>query len=315
MTNEKPRVSVGLPVYNGEEFLAEAIDSILAQTFQDFELIICDNASTDSTAEICRSHAAIDKRIRYYRNEQNIGAAPNFNRVFELSKGEYFKWMAHDDVCRSRCLEKCVDALDKNSELVMAYPKAIRIDEKGKTYPGRGFRLDGDSPKPHQRFGNAISPAHGCFAIFAVIRSCILAKTPLIASYLGSDRVLLAELFLHGPALEIPEELAYHRDHQARSIRAFPSEQLRLAWFDPKAASRWVFPSWRKLGEYYRAVGRSPLGWSNRMRCHVQLVRWVTRYWKALLRDLDFLTERPLIAKSSNSGRAVTPKDEFSNKS
>lgn len=83
----EPRVSIGLPVYNGEVFLAETLNSILSQTFQDFELIICDNASTDQTQEICRKFARQDERIRYYRNEANLGAAKNFNRVFSLARG------------------------------------------------------------------------------------------------------------------------------------------------------------------------------------------------------------------------------------
>src|SRR5688572_10868700 len=97
MPEKNPRVSIGLPVYNGENYLAEAIDSILAQTFEDFELIISDNASTDRTQEICEAYAAKDGRIRYYRSEVNKGSAWNFNRVFELARGEYFKWAAHDD--------------------------------------------------------------------------------------------------------------------------------------------------------------------------------------------------------------------------
>jgi glycosyltransferase involved in cell wall biosynthesis len=94
MTSKIPRVSIGLPVFNGEKYLAEALDSILSQTYRDFKLIISDNASTDRTEQICREYAAKDRRIRYYRNEKNIGAPKNFNRVFELSSGKYFRWDA-----------------------------------------------------------------------------------------------------------------------------------------------------------------------------------------------------------------------------
>jgi glycosyltransferase involved in cell wall biosynthesis len=81
VSNNKPRVSIGLPVYNGERFLKEALDSLLAQIYTDFELIISDNASTDQIESICRTYAASDRRIRYYRNKENVGAAHNFNRV------------------------------------------------------------------------------------------------------------------------------------------------------------------------------------------------------------------------------------------
>src|SRR4051794_3298661 len=93
-----PKLSIGLPVYNGENFLAHAVDSILAQDFRDFELIISDNASTDRTAEICRGYAESDPRVRYVRFETNQGGSRNFCYVFELARGEYFKWAAHDDV-------------------------------------------------------------------------------------------------------------------------------------------------------------------------------------------------------------------------
>ena len=112
MLNNKPRVSIGMPVFNGENYLAEALDSLLTQTFSDFELIISDNASTDKTEEICRAYAVRDQRIRYFRNQENLGASRNYNRVFELSSGEYFKWAAHDDLCAPEFLGRCVDVLD-----------------------------------------------------------------------------------------------------------------------------------------------------------------------------------------------------------
>src|ERR1051326_2036095 len=112
MSNQKPRVSIGLPVYNGQQFLEEAINSLLAQTYSDFELIISDNASTDATEQICRAHAAADPRIRYYRNDKNRGPVWNLNRVFELARGELFKWAAHDDVCAPTLVERCVEVLE-----------------------------------------------------------------------------------------------------------------------------------------------------------------------------------------------------------
>src|SRR5262245_45018612 len=98
MANATPRVSIGLPIFNGEKYVAQAFDSILAQTYADFELIISDNASTDQTEAICQAYANRDRRIRYYRNNRNLGAAANYNRVFDLSTGVYFKWAAHDDI-------------------------------------------------------------------------------------------------------------------------------------------------------------------------------------------------------------------------
>jgi glycosyltransferase involved in cell wall biosynthesis len=118
-----PRVSVGMPVYNGQEYLREAIQSILTQSFYDLELIVCDNASTDRTAAICREIAAGDSRLRYYANPTNVGVTENYNKAFALSRGEYFKWASSNDYCAERFIERCVDVLDRRSDAVLCYQR------------------------------------------------------------------------------------------------------------------------------------------------------------------------------------------------
>jgi len=110
---DRPRLSIGLPVYNGEEYLAESFDALLGQTYEDFELVVSDNASTDGTEAICRKYAAQDSRIRYLRLPRNIGATPNHNHVFAESRGELFKWASHDDLYGRDLLRLCVEALDE----------------------------------------------------------------------------------------------------------------------------------------------------------------------------------------------------------
>src|SRR5215813_13707549 len=131
MSNCKPRVTIGLPVYNGERFLEQTLDSLLVQSYADFELIISDNASTDRTEEICRVYALKERRIRYSRNEANRGYAWNYNHLFALSTGEYFKWATADDVCQPNYLARCVDVLDSDPSIVLAFPKTRFIDETG----------------------------------------------------------------------------------------------------------------------------------------------------------------------------------------
>ena len=106
MKGHTPRLSIGLPVYNGERYLAQVLDDLLAQTFADFEIIVSDNASTDRTPEICASRIKRDPRVRYFKNTRNVGAINNFNRVFHLSKAPLFKWVASDDVHRPTYLQK-----------------------------------------------------------------------------------------------------------------------------------------------------------------------------------------------------------------
>src|SRR3569833_191665 len=119
MGTQPPKVSIGLPVYNGENIFRETLDSILDQTFEDFELIISDNASTDHTEAICQSYVDRDKRVRYLRNPENIGASGNYTRVFEAASGENFKWAAHDDVCATTFLAECVNVLDRDPAIVL----------------------------------------------------------------------------------------------------------------------------------------------------------------------------------------------------
>src|SRR5262249_32985361 len=121
MNSRKPRVSIGLYVYNGARFLEDTLDSLLAQTYTDFELIISDNASTDRTEEICRTYAAKDQRVRYYRSKKNVGVGRNCNRVFELATGDYFKWATADDLCKPELVARCLELLENDRPVVLAY--------------------------------------------------------------------------------------------------------------------------------------------------------------------------------------------------
>ena len=130
--SSSPRVTIGVPVYNGQKYIRFTMDSLLAQTFTDFEIIVTDNCSTDTTPQIVQEYAARDPRVRYVRNETNIGPARNYNVSLELARGEFFKWNPADDVCAPDFLAKCVAALDAHPEAVLAYPRTNVIDTEGK---------------------------------------------------------------------------------------------------------------------------------------------------------------------------------------
>ena len=286
MSDDKPRVSIGLPVFNGENYLEEALDVILAQTYSDFELIISDNASTDRTEEICRAYAAKDERVRYFRNETNLGAAKNFNRVFKLSSGEYFKWATHDDLCAPGYLERCVEILDREPDVVLCYPKTSIIDEHGEFVRNHfdGFNLR--SPKPHERFRDFLHAPGLCNPVVGLIRTSILKRTPLIGSYPDSDRVLLGELALLGPFYEVPERLFFRREHPQRSARANPGLDERAAWFDPARRGQIQLPRWRWFFEYLLSVKRVRLSWYEKLYCYVQVGTWVRWHWRKMTSDL-----------------------------
>lgn len=286
MSTSKPRVSIGMPVFNGERYLEQALDSILAQTYPDFELTISDNASTDRTWEICQVYAAQDPRIRCIRNETNLGASRNFNQVFELASGEYFKWAAHDDLCAPEFLERCVEVLDRDTSVVLCYARTRAIDEMGEALREYDAKPRLGSPKPYVRFHECICVSHPQVAVFGVIRANTLEQTRLIGSYAASDRPLLGELTLLGKFHEIPEYLFFYRNHPLQSWRAHPSRHAEESWFDPARAGKITFPHWRLLREHYLSIRRAPLSRQERTWCYLVLAWWVRRRWRYLAKNL-----------------------------
>jgi glycosyltransferase involved in cell wall biosynthesis len=273
--NNRPRVSIGLPVFNGENYLAEALDSLLGQTFPDFELIISDNASTDRTEEICRSYAAKDRRIRYYRNDKNVGATRNFYRVFDLAMEEYFKWAAHDDVHGQEFVERCLEVLDRDSTIVLCYPKTKLINEHGRFLRDDNLEVDTTSSKPHERLYNMLSVDHWCFQIFGLMRADVLSKTQRYHGFYGWDRALLAELCLLGRVYEFPERLFFRREHPLTSVSLFLGKQKQVKLFDPNINWQTQFLGLERFYNYFTAVTHAPLSQSERLLCYGELVRLV----------------------------------------
>jgi len=280
-----PRVTIGMPVYNGEQFLRGAIDSILSQTFEDFELIISDNASTDKTEEICREYSTQDQRVRYYRNQSNLGAAKNYNFIFELAAGEYFKWATHDDLCSPNFLSRCVEVLDQEPDVVLCYPRARVIDEDGNIVHDYDFHLNGDSLKPHRRMFYQIR-GHQCYEVFGLIRTRALKMTNLIGSFAGSDAVLLIQLCLLGRFHEISDYLFFPRKHIRQSMALRKNFRDFAAWFDPQKKGRIIFPYWKILLEYILSVHNSRLSLHERLLCYFIVVGWMLRRAKLLTMDL-----------------------------
>lgn len=273
--NKTPRLSIGLPVFNGERHLAAALGSLLDQSFADFELIVCDNASTDATAEICEAFAAADARIRYQRQPRNLGAAANYNRCVALARGEYFKWAAHDDVCLPGFLERCVALLDAEPWSVLAHCHSLAIDEGGRVIGRYDGEVEATDARPSARFWRMISTPHYCIPVFGVMRLTVLRATPMHGEYVGADRNLLAELALHGQIRLVSEPLFQRRHHAGSSITKFRDERERIAWFNPALAGQGGRPTWRRWREYRASIARVPLPFSERLAAHAALLRWM----------------------------------------
>ena len=279
MNTTAARVSVGLPVYNGQRFLEEAIDSILAQTFTDFELIISDNGSTDNTHAICTSYARRDCRIRYLRNDLNRGGAWNYNNVFAAARGEYFKWAAHDDVLSPKFLERCVEALDSNPNAVLSYTETTVIDENGVFISALNYMLDVSNINASTRLQNYFNffwhvENFHCNPVFGLIRTEVLRKTSVIGNFVASDRTLLAELALHGPFQRVPEHLFLRRDHADRSMHRYKGREAQAVWFNPENKGKIMLPNWRWCWEYLCAIKRVPMSLREKLLCSLITLKY-----------------------------------------
>jgi glycosyltransferase involved in cell wall biosynthesis len=271
MTRPTPSVTIGVPVYNGERYLAACLDSLLAQTFRDFTIIVSDNASTDRTGEIAREYSRRHPEVRYHRNPVNIGCPRNFGKVFELSDTPYFRWASADDLSAPELLERCVEVLDSNPDVVQVYPRTLLIDAHSSVTRRYVDGIHTMDDRPSARYVHVTEKTGLCNAIYGVIRADALRRTALLGSYIGSDVPLQAELALHGKICELPEYLFLRRMHaEAQSAM---SDDARAIHYDPAAPARKRPSAWRHFWERWRAVYRAPASLSEKARVARYLVR------------------------------------------
>jgi glycosyltransferase involved in cell wall biosynthesis len=207
-----------MPLYNAERHLAEALDSLLAQDYNNLELIISDNASTDATESICRAYAARDTRIRYYRAATNRGAVWNFNFVFEVAGGDYFMWAAHDDTRAPGFLSSCVAGLDARPEAVLCCTDVGFVDENSRQVEP-WFDLVRPTGKTRSARISAIARARYWLDFYGLIRRSALAQTRLAQPVWGFDVVVVMELCMRGQVLLVPERLFYYRVNRQKTTQ------------------------------------------------------------------------------------------------
>lgn len=265
MAAASPRVSVGIPVYNGEKYVSAAIESIREQDLSDIEIIISDNGSTDATDQICREAAEKDDRIRYVRSPVNRGGGWNFGNVLDLATAPLFKWCAADDIARPDFVRRCVEALDQGGPgVVVAFPRTQLIDATGDVFDELGDRtLLVDQPTASERI-HTILRAEASHIVYGVIRTDVLRSTRGMMSMVGDDMVLLTELACRGTFALVPEQSFLQRRHPEQFSAL---GQGQVGWHDPSGGSRFVFPQTKLNRELYRAVAIAPLPWPEKLRC------------------------------------------------
>ena len=247
-----------MPVYNGETYLEESIKANLAQTFEDFTLIIADNASTDRTREICLDYASKDERISYLRNPENLGASQNYTRCFEPANCTYFRWSNGDDLLEPQLVERCVEVLDTHPDVVLAYGKTKIIDGDGQLSDHYDDRLNLPQESAIERFRCARASIGLSNVLYGLMRREQLAQTELLGNYIASDINLILELTLYGKFLEVQEPLFSRRMHEDASSWDRSDNDVQREFWDP-SKKKMGFSYTRGQYELLRAIRRSPI--------------------------------------------------------
>jgi glycosyltransferase involved in cell wall biosynthesis len=273
-----PAVSIGLLVYNGAAHVGRALDTLLAQEFRDFELIISDDASTDQTPAICEGYAARDPRIRLFRSSVNHGAAWNFNRVGELARADLFAWAAQDDEWHPQFLARCVAALRGQPDVVCAYSIMQPIDSEGIHY-GRQISVSCDGPTRRERWNSVLRNWQTNALIYGVVRTEAFRKTRGMGAFMASDFVFSTELILHGKAVLVPEPLHYKR--MDRSGWKSVAQMLRQLSPERRPWMRFFvrFQVLRQMLEGLRHA-RLPAGEERELAGDARRHFWTSRSWR-----------------------------------
>lgn len=254
-----PRVTLGVPVYNAEQYLAETLDSLLAQDYADLEVVVSDNASTDMTRAIVMQYAAQDSRVRLIANPVNLGAAANYNRLVREARGELFKWCGYDDLLAPTYVSRCVDALDQEPRAALAFPRTLIIDAAGRVVQAYDDRLDLRDERPWMRVAQFARRVNLCNACFGLMRREVMLRTGLIRGYVSSDIPFLAEMAAHGPFLQVQQPLFRRRVHAASSRQGRTTLADVAHWFDASRTTAPRAPKLRFMVGTVQALSAAPI--------------------------------------------------------
>ena len=272
---DSPLVTIGLPVYNSEKYVAKSLESLLSQTYTDFILIINDNASTDSTPDICKRYATQDERVRYYRNEQNIGNPRNFNRILELTETKYLKWSTADDLWDPAFLERAMEVMESDPGVILCYPKTYLIDADGQITREYEDNLHLMQDDPADRFLQLLKDIGLSHQHLGVMRVDDVRKTHLLRPHVASDINLLAEMTLYGKIYELPERLFYRRFHNTSGSWKRGDKKHDAKYYYAGKERRAGFKNWRCHMGFFSAAWTSTIELRSKVRITARLFRRV----------------------------------------
>jgi glycosyltransferase involved in cell wall biosynthesis len=272
-----PAITVGIPVYNAERYLQGAIDSVLSQTTTDLELLVADNASTDSTADIIRAAARQDSRVHILPSGVNRGLSWNWNRLVAAATGQYFRWACYDDRLEPKLLEVCHTFLQgAGPDVVGCFPRTVDIDETDAVIGPYDDLINAIQDTPHERLGHLVRDLRRCNALFSLVRTDVLRSTRLFGRYAHPDHVVLAELVLRGKLAQLDEPLFLRRMHASNTLQVHRTFAQLAQLHDPELNQRRYYPHTRLFAENFRAIGGAPIDAREKILCAQALV---TEWW------------------------------------
>ena len=277
----RPKVGVGVPVFNGERYLSETLDALLAQTYEDFVILIGDNASTDRSFEIAQDYASRDRRVVVIRRERNIGANENYSDLFRRAGTEYFRWHAADDLSLPEYTRLAVEVLDQQPEVVLAYCKTINIDGAGLETACYEDRMHVVQDRAADRLRWVLKQLDRCNCLYGLARSATMARTGLIRPFVSSDKVFLGEMALYGKLVEIPDRLFRRRFYEAASSAMTPSAR-QVFVYGARKSRRAELEHWQHIAAYYWAVTKAPVPMAERLALYREVTRQL-RDWRPVM--------------------------------
>jgi glycosyltransferase involved in cell wall biosynthesis len=303
-----PLVSIGLFVYNGADYLAAAIDSLLAQDYPSLELVISDNGSTDSTEAIARNYTERDARVRYVRSPDNRGTLWNFCNVFDLSTGPYFMWAGHHDLWDARFVSSCIAELEASPESVLAYTQTRYVDAQGAPMREGEPAIDTRGLTAGQRLARILEDYPIC-SVYGVIRRAALAQLRnqhgigqrYPVNYPVPDVPLVAELARLGAFALVPRPYYFNRVFPGRGWTV----ESKVKQLRPPTGGDPRFAYWALVRTLVAIARDTPMSASERLAfASVLMKRWVAPHRNRLLYELDVLR---LVSRLKRFARRATP--------
>lgn len=282
---ERPLVTIGVPVYNDEPWLARSLDRLVGQDYEHLEIILADDGSADRSAEICRGYAQKDPRIRFVQNRFNLGPVRNHNLLFELSRGDYFAWGSGHDYFDASFVSRALALLQEEVSLVLVYGQAQYIGYDEKPLQRTTGLLEARGTDPTERFLALLGGLTNPNLFYGLYRSSVLARSALHGKGLGGDFHLLAELALMGGIAQLDEVLVYRKMDKAEEKPAEAAQRWIRNIIRPRGIGLEGVTPWLDMARgYFRIVDEAPLEAPVKERLLEGVVRYCRENFVGLLK-------------------------------